>query len=250
MISVAKLIAAENLNDLPTFECLPGIHYRECIIYNPITSKTKPDFKVSYAFPDEIKFVEIKGGNLAVFTSTICDYFPNLIEITLENTNVEELNESALQTCKNMMYWTLKGGKVEEIPLNFFKNIPLLNHIELTDIPIKKIDPAQFHEIPALRRLLITFTPIEEFPLESVSSDKIIVMFLNSNNLKDFPAEEYKKKFPIAQGVAYGDNDINCSRVQEMNDFLKEQGVNADKSRVPKPREEEVGEVEGVICIP
>lgn len=65
------------------------------------------------------------------------------------------------------------------------------------------------------------------------------------NNLKDFPAEVLLKKFPRWSMVMFNDNDIKCSRLQEILEVLKQ-----CKYSERKEREEEVVEMDGFICVP
>lgn len=246
LISLAGQIVAQNP---PTFECIPSGVEGTCIIQNPVTTKSNPNFKISHPTPEKIQQVGVIGGNLAVFTSDICNYFPNLLNLEIGNTGVEVLEENALDNC-NLHGWILSGAKVEEIPLKFFDKNRDIRGIYFVDTPIKKIDPAQFHGLQKLTDVGISMTQIEEFPLESITSKQIFWFHAFSNNLKDFPAEEYYNKFPQVAFVGYGDNDISCTRVQEMNDFFKERGIEVFDFNFPKPREEPVEEVGGVICVP
>lgn len=250
LICLARLLFAENSTEVPTFDCVPEAFVSFCTIQDPVTSKNNPNFKISHPTPHKVGQVVVSGGNLAVFTSEICDYFPNLSILYLQQTGVQELDANALDNCANLLGWFVKSAKIEEIPLNFFQNMPLLDYVYFNDTPIKRIDPAQFHGSQKLAELYISLSHIEEFPLESITSDSISFIFIESSNLKDFPAEEYMKRFPRAEYVGYSDNDIKCSRVQEMNDFFNERGVEVFTIFSRKPREEEVVEVEGVLCVP
>lgn len=239
---------------LPTFTCTQDpIRPNECAFFSNIqTTKENPHFEPHYRTPEEISGIIVENGKYVTFTSDICNYFPNVEQIIIWNATLEDFQPNAFENCRNLNAFSVYWGLFNEIPDNLFKDVAdQLTGIVFDETPIREIKADQFHGLAKLSFLQISSSQIDNFPVESiVDSTNLDGLVLYSNNLNDFAAETIIERFPQILELGYSDNDIKCSRVEELNKFLNSKGVEIDKSSTPKSREGQVDSVGGVICVP
>lgn len=79
---------------------------------------------------DQVTAVSVNSDKILThITSTICETFPNALEIDVRNTKVETLDENSFIRCKNLAFLMLSDNKIKEIPeklLNENLNLEML----------------------------------------------------------------------------------------------------------------------------
>lgn len=247
----AVAIPFNSLQDpLPIYECKNESIPEACTIVGINTNRTHPQFRITHPAPETINIVIIQGFNMAILTSDICDYFPNLLGLSIYFANVEGFDTRPFANCRNLLSLLIYVSKFDEIPVNLFSDTPNMTIIDFYKAPVKSIKVNQFNGLSQLRVVALMGLEIDDFPLQSVDSPGLETLYLYSNNFKDIPAQGIVDRFPALKYVGYNDNDILCSRVPQINNVFRLKGVEIKLDTATKPRQEETEVVEDIICVP
>lgn len=240
--------------DLPVYTCQQDTSWapNQCSFKDVTILKENPHFQPNHSDPDLINLINIRETNhIEWFTIDICDYFPNLNVLNIYNIGLEGFDNDAFATCYKLSEVNITGGSFLTLPENLFEYTRYMRTIGFYDTKLSTISSSAFINLRRLFEVQITGSLIEEFPIESIISLEFQSLILYSNNLKDLKVEEILEQFPSLRFIAFSDNDIKCSRVEEMIGALsKREGLTVETTSNSKPREEEVGEVDGIICVP
>lgn len=239
---------------LPEFQCItdPGGASYRCHFDDIYTTKENPNFQPFHPHAEDIIAIAINTGNqMEILTSDICDYFPNLRDLWINDVKLQGFEDGALLTCTNLNELTIWQGLFNELPEDLFKGSQKLAHVTIRNTPLIRILPNTFSSLPKLASIFITKTLIEEFPVESIVSSELSSFILYSNNLKDLAVERLVEQSPKLRIINFNDNDIKCSIVSEILSVLeKRPAIQIQYLSARKEREEVVGEVGRIICIP
>lgn len=238
-------------NQLPVVNC-DNWKPNHCIISEINVTKANSRFQVYNPNPELIYQIIIEGpaAHVEWLSGDICNYFPELTGISMNYIGLQGFTNDAFVACQKLEFFNMQGGLFEEVPVNIFQENRNLLTFQLFDTPIKRILPNQFHAHPNLVLVHIGVSQLEVFPVESIRSDIFQALHVYSSNLKDFPAEELLQRFPILKFTTFNDNDIKCSRVDELIKIFNARQVEIFRFALPKEREGPVGESSGFICIP
>lgn len=238
-------------NNLPESECIRNDWNYQCSFRDLNTTKSNPHFKPTYSGIYVISDVTVQGYHMEVLTDDICDFFSGLTTFRVKSVGLEIINEGALDACTELTRVVIESNKLTTLPSNLLANAPKLFTFEIESNPIDYIEPLWFKNFQGYT-LSILMTNVEEFPFDAmVDTDRYFTINTHSNQLRDFPIETLVNKFSTLRRVAFSDNNIKCSRVQEILDFLKTRPeVEVSTAAFRRPREGPVSEVEGIICIP
>lgn len=240
--------------DLPVFLC-EGALRNYCTFEIINTTKENPRFQPRNKDPELIWGVTIgsvfRTNRMEILTSDICNYFPNLEKLVTRNVKLEGFEDGALANCPNLTEVYFSDAEFTEFPDNLFESNPLLATLEVYRSKLIKIQSTILSSLPNLIYLDLTATFIEEIDIDSFASNKIKIIWLYSNYLKDFQVEKALVRFSQLEEIAFNDNDIKCSRVQVILDVLADHDdVLIEYYAEQKEREEEIQEVGGITCIP
>lgn len=253
LCSLIDATPVEQVNvTLTTFECQPE-YIGYCFFRDLVTTKENPRFQPYHPNPNSVSDIFVSGGQLEVLTSDICNYFHNLERLYIYyGMGVEIITEEAFYNCPILKSVKIEKSKLTRLPETLFVNNPELNALKINDNPITQLPRNIFSNNPEVHVIELINTPLEEIPFDQmIGHNYSTYIDVYSNNLKDFPIEFLLETFPNLSRVAFNDNNIKCSRVQEILDALSRRPrVNIWNYSSKKPREEEVGEVGGIICIP
>lgn len=248
--------------DLPVFSCEPLVLRNEtqlwgCMFNDLHLTRNNLRFQPYNPTPQEVTTVYISNSIVEVFTALdICTYFPKVRAITLGSLGIEELAPNGLFECKDLRSFSIISQKTEgerinlfeEIPAEFFKTTPNLVSITIQDGSLKVVKADQFWGLPKLIAVSIVGTMIEDFPWESIENRVgVITLELYSNRLKDLAAEEIDAEYPRLIEVAYSDNDIKCSRAEEIREAFSD--IPVKDISFNRERDDETEVIGGIICV-
>lgn len=167
---------------------------------------------------------------------------------------LQVLEEDALAGCPFFEHIEMRAGNVSVIPEGFFDYTTSLKVIKIDRNPIKKLPDNLFGRQPDMNTIFITGTQLEVLPLDELvgsTTRQYFGIFVYSNNLKDFQFEILADKYSGLKDLAFNDNEISCTRVQEILDDM-ERRIFTDNwlYSYNKTREQEVSSIDGNICIP
>lgn len=255
VVFITQYSTALLLDDpLPVVQCqLIETSNSACVFDRIQITRDSPRFQPNTSNPEYITWVSFSSGFFEIFSAQdICNYFPNLETIRV-NLAVEEVAPNGLAACRKLKIFDHspdKPGNLREIPSEFFQLAPALEDISIDSVPLRKVQPDQFKGLKKLWNLSIIGTLIDEFPYTGIEVDSLKFLWLYSNRLKDFPAEQIAEKSGLWL-VAYSDNDILCSRVKEITDLLEMTPIESRINSLNRDREEgqETGEYKLITCV-
>lgn len=133
---------------------------------------------------------------------------------------------------------------------------PFPQFIQLANNQISKINLKTFATLE-LELFNLAGNSLNVFPIEAFKKAQFRYLFLQSNELVDLDVEKLLNNFPrLNEGrFIFGDNNIACSRMEEINYLLKRsniiyQPIEGFDPYYPKTRYYDEDEVEGLPCIP
>jgi len=83
-------------------------------------------------------------SNTRIIPTILCQQFPNLRTIALQNSNLEDLNEENFIHCANLDQLSLHNNWIESIPDFTFRNAPNLRQIDVGGNRITTLSPNSF----------------------------------------------------------------------------------------------------------
>lgn len=226
-----------------------------CTFDDIMLSRSGYRFRPLASNASEVKLVVIKNSSIEWFSSDMCRYFPNLKEIDIFGAGLQGFDGDALLGCRELEVFESTGDQITTIPLSlFWGNRKTIRTIAFYGAPIERIDHDQFAELTELRFLTIAGSRVSHFPAESIrNSEYLIGLYLYGNNLLDLDGEYILKKFSQLRSVAFSDNDMVCSRVQELNELFVYNGIDSywwvHERAKPRPKDVKTSKHWGVICI-
>lgn len=236
----------------------PGIPEFQCTVgedgwcrFNINLLKEQRKFQPSASVPnDQVKQVIFDASTIPVFGSDICETFPNVEGIWLENVEIEEFTVDALKECKKLNWFRLVRNPLTDLPRDIFKYNLKLKIVYIEQSPIKEIKEEWFIHLTELEQVSVAGTNIEYFPLEILrNAADLTRLLMYSNNLIDIDVKLILQQFPILNEVLYRNNLISCSRLQQINDAFRAREVYINTAGDLKVRSYSMGDVDGLDCV-
>lgn len=242
----------QQVDDFPEFVCEKTWFYWDCTFNDINITKENPRFQPYHIKPTDINEVEVGGTQMQVLSRDICDYFPYLGNLVIgRDVNLLEIADDAFENCTKLYILTVRRNNLIKLQAGLFKTNLNFNELVIDYNPLVTIDPTAVNQNPKFVAIGIRGTQIEDIPYETMFRDNAtMAISVFSNNLKDFPIEMLLERTSDIRYVSFSDNDIPCGRVQEILNVLAENpDIIIYKESLNKPRESEVSQINGIICI-
>lgn len=185
-----------------------------CIFLDVETNKSHPNFYPTADKPNEVTKIKFENSTTPIFTSELCEAFPNLEELHADMMKIEKLMPDAFEKCEELNYISFYTNEIREIPLGFFKNNPKLVEIILQSNDLKHFNPKIINHLTKLTDLnlmenVLTDLQMAEYPILRWME----TFFLTENALTDLDVDEIIRKFPKLQTIYISGNPFDCHKL-------------------------------------
>lgn len=259
ILCISTTIRCDNLvtttaNDLPEYDCTQA--GSRCSLFNVELTRTEYRYKIIADDPRFVQDVTFELSSIPYFTAIdLCTQLPYLFEIRAENVSMEEMDSAAFEYCDYLTTLELNDNKLKTIPSTVFTR-PNPQFVQLANNQLSRIDKTTFASLQ-LELLNLAGNNFNTFPIDAFRAANFKWLFLQSNGLIDLDVDQLTAEHPrLSEGILlYGDNDIACSRIEEINSALRRieityQPIEGFHFYYPKKRYYEQDSVEGLPCIP
>lgn len=180
--------------------------------------------------PNIVEIVNFKESSIPVVTKDICDTFPFLKELFLDNVGVQEIQEDAFIYCTGLTKLDLKGNHIDQILPNTFLYTKSLQKLDLSENKIKTLDKNLFSNLPELEVLALNQNFLTEFSSELIRNNKdLIHLYLYSNDLWDIEPAEIADSHSKLKTFSVDDNVLSCSKMIQIHQLLASKEILNDQ---------------------
>jgi len=141
---------------------------------------------------NDVRFVDADGQDTRNIPSIICQQFPNMDELFIQESHVQVINEQTFEDCRHLAFLNLNGNEITFIPDFTFINNPNLFTIEMYNNRISRIAPNAFAglEVEMLDFEGNLLTTIDGQWFES-SKEYLTYIFMAANRIRDVPEDAF-----------------------------------------------------------
>lgn len=101
---------------------------------------------------DDVKTLIIKNFHLEKIPQGFTNFFKNLEELQISNSNLRSVSSEDLEEYKNLTTLSLRGNFLTTLPSGLFMNTPNLEFVDFSFNRLKYIETDIFDDIPNLRQ--------------------------------------------------------------------------------------------------
>lgn len=213
-----------------------------CIFLDVETNKSHPKFYPTADNPKEVIKIKFENSTTPIFTSELCEAFPNLEELHADTMKIEKLMPEAFEKCEELTYISLYTNEIQEIPVDFFKHNLKLLEIILQSNELREFNPkiiAHLNKLTDLNLMenLLSDLHLTEFPYLRY----LETLLISENVLTDLDVDEIIKKFPKLQKIYMNGNPIDCHKLLgilstfKMTNIAVKNWANETESEPTKP---------------
>lgn len=222
----------KTIGDRPVYKCeLAG---NNCTFSNVFLNSTHYEWQPMF----EVFYVKFTGSNISVVTKEICETFPNLLHIHMENLGIEEIKEDAFHACTELTELHLHSNRIKELHPNTFLYNTKLKKLLLYGNQIEKLDKYDlFVSLRDLEHLSVGMNNLTEFSPELVKNNKALnYLMLYSNDMSDLDAEQILDYLPNLSKFEIDDNELSCTRVVQIYKLFQSKEIVFNTTRNYKVR--------------
>uniref|UniRef100_A0A336K6D6 CSON010389 protein n=1 Tax=Culicoides sonorensis TaxID=179676 RepID=A0A336K6D6_CULSO len=205
-----------------------------CTFKDVILNKT--DIEFTSIFLPEVTKIHFTKSSIPKLGSSICARIfydiqnsPNIIEIHLTRTKIEEVTSNAFSHCPNLQVINLRNNLIEVLPTDAFNRNKNLENLDLSSNLIERLENEIFFGLKKLRELKLSgnkFKSISSQIFEGLTG--LEVLRLDSNDLFDLNLKKILTFTLNLKKMAYNNNQMRCNHIKNMNKMLRERKINLD----------------------
>lgn len=203
--------------DLETIKCTMGEPFW-CTLYVTNVSAYGEIFRPETVNETVIKTVWVEClTETPTLTGDICNIFPNLEELWIQNCGVETVEPDAFKGCRNLFGLSLKGNLIKELEPNVFDYNVNLGHLYLSGNQLSDLPENIFGKLTKLERLNLdnnNFTELDFTKFTGLSELRYLEIY--SNPLQDLNETEIFNVFKNLSQIWIGGTEIECDRLSEL----------------------------------
>lgn len=186
-----------------------------CVFSSVNTTKDKLLFNPSADHPNLVKKVKFMQSKIHTLTNEICNAFPDLKELEMDQVSLEKIGVAALHNCTKLTdvsFWT---NELADIPDYIFKNNVYLETLTFQHNNLKQFNPLIFSNLTRLKTIAINENYLTEFPVYKMPRiSSLVTLWIHHNDLTDLDDQEIVYKFPNLKTIYMEDNPFNCDRLK------------------------------------
>lgn len=221
-------VRSSELREKPVYKCkLTGT---TCIFSNIVLDSTNYEWKPTSDDPTLVREISFISCNIPVVTKDICETFPFLKNLKVVEQGVHEIQAEALHACQELNLLDLNSNQIDKIHPNTFRTTKKLERLNLSLNKIKNLDDHNLLlNLLDLETLQLGFNSLIEFSPELIrTNNRLTQLHLHSNDLSDINAERIVNFLPNLTRFLLNSNEISCTRVVQINEFLQSKGISND----------------------
>ncbi|CAG9811906.1 unnamed protein product [Chironomus riparius] len=142
---------------------------------------------------NDVRFVDAEVQDTRNIPSIICQQFPNLDELFIQESHVRVINEQSFEDCRHLAFLNINGNEITSIPDFTFINNPNIFTIEMYNNRISRIEPNAFAglemELIDLEGNFITEIDGRWF---EPSKQYLTYIYMAGNRIRDVPEDAFE----------------------------------------------------------
>lgn len=222
-----------------------------CVFSSVNTTAEKSLFNPTADNPDFVKKVKFTTSTIHTLTNEICNTFPNLKELEMDQVSLEKIADAALYNCTKLVdvsFWT---NELTDLPVDIFENNVLLETLTFQHNNLKQINPLIFSNLTKLKTIAINENYLTEFPVYKMPRiPSVVTLWIHHNDLTDLDEQEVFYKFPSLQTIYMEDNPFNCGRLKVILAAFQRKQITVDRWHdSPRDRNYTLTVVDTVDCL-
>lgn len=222
-----------------------------CVFSSVNTTKEKLMFNPTADKPYLVKKVKFTKSTIHTLTNEICNAFPNLKELELDQVSLEKIGVAALYNCTKLTdvsFWT---NALVDLPDDIFKNNLLIETLTFQHNNMKQINPIILSNLTKLKTIAINENYLTEFPVYKMPLvSSLVTIWIHHNDLMDLDEQEIIYKFPNLKTIYMEDNPFNCDRLKVILAAFQRKNITVDRWHdSPRDRKYTLTTVDNVDCL-
>lgn len=206
------------LNNVPCAISQPGW----CNLYVTNVSADGEIFRPVHNNTSDIKTVWVEClTKIPKLTGIICDTFPNLQELWIQNCGVEFLEPNTFEGCKNLFGLSLQDNYIIQLNEELFEHNVHLGHLYLSGNQLSYLPNNIFENLSSLQRLNLDHNQFTRLDFENFTGlDNLRYLEIHSNPLVDINEYGILEMMGNLTEIWIGDTNISCERIADLVDAV------------------------------
>lgn len=235
--------------EIPIYNCVYEDDW--CTFHNLTISRPETVFKLTADNVQNITKLRFNNSSIHTWTSHVCETFPNLVSLEIDQVYLREIAVGALDNCSNLEVISFWTNQLTRFDRDNFRYTYKLKEINVQSNKIYYIHPETFNHLANLEVLSLNENLLKKFPVDKMNRlEKLRLIYLDTNDLEDLDDELLVEKFPGLSTVYMDDNNFDCDRLKEILNTFAAKNISAKvwsaqhkKTRVIKPTT-----IQGIEC--
>jgi Leucine-rich repeat (LRR) protein len=166
----------------------------------------------------DVNSLIISNQDVKYIPNGISNHFPQLKELTIENSGLVKINQAPLRNLPHLNKLIIRGNDIYHIEPTALNDIPQLEHLDLSqnnimDIPIKFLE-----EMPKLKILNLNDNALLSLPQNIIPNVNSLKTFTVGNNNLNFIDPRIFKRLDSASVVDFTNNKCIDKKFNENDD--------------------------------
>ena len=116
---------------------------------------------------EQVNGIFFRQSKLFQVPKIVSSTFPNLVELSIEKTNLKVMDDEFIEDCGNIKRINLRNNKIRRVEKNSLKACLNLEHVDLSGNPIETIEGGIFECNP---KLSLTYNAMKILPTSHVEN--------------------------------------------------------------------------------
>lgn len=223
-----------------------------CVFYNISTNNTHSFFEPSYPDRSNVELIAFNYSMIPILTSELCETFPKLRSLALDECFLNQIQDAALSSCTNLVGFDIRDNFVTEINPYLFVNNSKIRRIDFSYNKLKHIDVKMFRSTKNLEILLLINNYLFHFDVVGIPKlEKLRELYLNFNNLLDLDEKVLINRFPKLKRLGLKGNLFECQNLDSMIKVINKSDVKLE-THLKHPRTRylpyKTREINEIVC--
>lgn len=177
--------------------------------------------------PRTVSKVSFVSSKIPVLTSDICDNFPNLEILEMNEVSLKVVDTEALSGCTKLKEIQLRDNFLSTLDKDTFQQNKMLKKIILNNNNLTTIPQDLFKGLQELTWIDLCSNLLSRLPAVTFSGlTEIVNLEVRNNPLLSLEVEEMRKEMPNLKYLLLRDLDLTCDRLRQVQAFVGTNGLN------------------------
>lgn len=182
------------------------------------------------------KSVALKDSCVFTISSDICDTFPKIHNLEINNVHAKKIGKHPFVNCLNMKFlWIINNDLTQieaELDIKTFAHNQQLEFLSLYNNDIKSLSKSGdvFEDLTGLKQLWLSQNCLTDFPKSLMMKlpKNLTTIYVDNNHLTDLDAGSMLKIFPKLLRVHFVNADIPKGRLKQINGIFEGMEIYTD----------------------